>query len=217
MAKKTTKEKIIRAATEIFAECGFEGTRVEAVASRARVNKASIYYHIGDKSTLYEAVLAGWVGRILEECRREAGEDLPPEERLAAIPRVLERLIGTYPHYPRIMLREIASGAHRLTPPVTDLMARLLDLEGDILAKGVALGRFREVPLLSVHILLVVSTVVHLAALPLIEPKLGPLNPKFPTLPTRPSRTVADMVLHGLCVPCGTDPRARAKPQEMEP
>lgn len=217
MAIKTTKERILQAAAEVFSERGFEGTRVEAVAVRAKVNKASLYYHVGDKAALYEAVLTEWVQRVLAELRREAGADLPPEERLAAIPRILERLSRIYPHYPRIMIREIAGGSPRLTPSVTALMAQLLEMEGEILAEGRALGRFREAPLLSVHILLVVSTVVHFASLPLTSSKLGRGGRRFPPPPESPSRTVADLLLHGLCIPAGSGTTPESKPQETKP
>ncbi|MBW1769410.1 MAG: helix-turn-helix transcriptional regulator [Deltaproteobacteria bacterium] len=56
MKKKTLQEKrdesiqrIMDAATEIFAESGFAGARVDEIAKRAGVNKAMIYYRIGDK------------------------------------------------------------------------------------------------------------------------------------------------------------------------
>lgn len=199
--EKGPRSRILAAAATIFAERGFEGTRVEEIAAKARVNKASIYYHVGGKATLYEAILVEWVGQVLQEVRRESLPGLPPEERLASIPRVLERLIQTYPHYPRIMVREIAAGAPRLTPPVTHLMAQLLEIEGDILDEGIAQGRFRDVPLLSVHILLVVGTVVHFAAQPALEEKLGPKSPKVPRSPANPSQAVADLLLKGLLVP----------------
>lgn len=212
-----TRTRILNAAASLFAERGFEGTRVEEIAARARVNKASLYYHVGGKASLYEAILGEWVGQILQGVRREARPGMPPEERLAAIPRVLERLIQTYPHYPRIMVREIAAGAHRLTPPVTQLMAKLLDLEREILAEGRMLGRFRDAPLLSVHVLLVVGTVAHFAALPTLEAKLGRAMPAMPPPSASPSQTVADLLLHGLLAPSPDDAPVAPSVKETTP
>ncbi|MCP4657706.1 MAG: helix-turn-helix transcriptional regulator, partial [bacterium] len=44
-----TREALLEAATELFAERGFDGAKVEAIARRAGVNKAMISYHFGGK------------------------------------------------------------------------------------------------------------------------------------------------------------------------
>ncbi len=55
--RTTTLDRIIRAASEEFSEQGFQGARTERIARRAGVNKAALYYHLGGKETLYNAVL----------------------------------------------------------------------------------------------------------------------------------------------------------------
>jgi AcrR family transcriptional regulator len=57
-----TSEAILKAATEIFSEAGYDGARVDEIARRAGVNKASLYYHIGDKKALYTRVLKNVFG-----------------------------------------------------------------------------------------------------------------------------------------------------------
>ena len=52
-----TRERIVGAASAIFADKGFAGARVDEIARRAGVNKAMLYYHVGDKQALYTAVL----------------------------------------------------------------------------------------------------------------------------------------------------------------
>jgi len=50
--------RIIAAAREEFARRGFEGARVERVASRAEVNKQLLFYYFHSKRGLFQAVLA---------------------------------------------------------------------------------------------------------------------------------------------------------------
>jgi TetR/AcrR family transcriptional regulator len=52
------KEKILKSALIEFAEYGFEGARVDRIASEAGVNKALIYYHFNSKKELFIATLA---------------------------------------------------------------------------------------------------------------------------------------------------------------
>ena len=57
-----TTRRILKAATTIFSEVGFAGARVDEIAKCAGVNKATIYYHIGDKQALYARVIRNLFG-----------------------------------------------------------------------------------------------------------------------------------------------------------
>src|SRR5262245_28133554 len=52
-----TRQAIVKAATNLFAENGFEGTTVRAIVAKARVNQAAINYHFAGKEGLYREVL----------------------------------------------------------------------------------------------------------------------------------------------------------------
>jgi AcrR family transcriptional regulator len=52
-----TKDRILDAATEEFADHGFAGARIERIATRAGRNKQLIYHHFGNKSELHAAVI----------------------------------------------------------------------------------------------------------------------------------------------------------------
>ena len=67
---RKTRELILDAALEEFAERGFEGARVEGVAERSGRNKALIYRHFVDKDGLFEASLAHAFRRRDEVRRR---------------------------------------------------------------------------------------------------------------------------------------------------
>ncbi len=51
-----TKEKILQAAEELFAEKGFEGARTRDIAERAGVNISTLHFHWKSKEELYHAV-----------------------------------------------------------------------------------------------------------------------------------------------------------------
>jgi AcrR family transcriptional regulator len=51
-----TREKVIRAATDLFAEHGFHGVTTRDIAKSAKVNIATIHYHVGTKEELYMEV-----------------------------------------------------------------------------------------------------------------------------------------------------------------
>ena len=52
----TTRERILRAAREVFERNGTRGTTTREVADRAGVNEATIFRHFGNKTALLEAM-----------------------------------------------------------------------------------------------------------------------------------------------------------------
>src|ERR1700731_121655 len=54
---RTTRAKIIKAASRAFAQHGYEGASIRTIVGEADVNQAAINYHFGSKEGLYRAVL----------------------------------------------------------------------------------------------------------------------------------------------------------------
>ncbi|MCV7282243.1 TetR family transcriptional regulator [Mycolicibacterium flavescens] len=52
-----TRAELLAVATEVFAQSGFSGARVDVIAARTRTTKRMIYYYFGGKEGLYMAVL----------------------------------------------------------------------------------------------------------------------------------------------------------------
>lgn len=85
LSEESTRERILNAAGEVFAEQGFEGATVRAITQRAGVNVAAINYHFRDKAELYSRV-------ILDACAAQRIADLikaegivDPRQRLRSI------------------------------------------------------------------------------------------------------------------------------------
>jgi TetR/AcrR family transcriptional regulator len=49
MSDNKARERILKAAKEIFSEKGFDGARMDPIAQTAGVNKALIYYYFKSK------------------------------------------------------------------------------------------------------------------------------------------------------------------------
>jgi AcrR family transcriptional regulator len=85
--RERTRQAILAAAREEFAEHGLSGARVDAIAARTNSVKRMIYYYFGSKEGLYLAVLEDAYADI----RRFEGElnldQYPPVE---AIRRLIE-------------------------------------------------------------------------------------------------------------------------------
>ena len=56
-AADSSKERLVKAATELFAHRGFDGVTIRDLAEAANVNVAAVHYHFGGKNELYGAVI----------------------------------------------------------------------------------------------------------------------------------------------------------------
>lgn len=82
-----TKERILQTALQVFAENGFEGARMEKIASEVGINKASLYFHFKSKEDIFRAlfrqILINYQFKLREILEEAAG--LPVKQRLTVI------------------------------------------------------------------------------------------------------------------------------------
>src|SRR6185312_10664892 len=71
---EASRAAILDAAEEHFAQAGFAGARVDAIAATARYNKSLIFQYFGDKLGLYRAVL----GRLHGASERQFTDMVAP-------------------------------------------------------------------------------------------------------------------------------------------
>jgi AcrR family transcriptional regulator len=64
-----TRRRLKAAATEEFAEHGFDGTTVTRIAEQAGINKERLYSYFGDKASLWDIVLADELERLASVVR----------------------------------------------------------------------------------------------------------------------------------------------------
>jgi AcrR family transcriptional regulator len=85
-----TRERLLRAAADVFAERGYDGTRVADIAGAAGVSNGALYAHFGSKAELLVAALRAHGKRHLAEMVT-ADPGRPVTEALLAAGRALAR------------------------------------------------------------------------------------------------------------------------------
>ena len=155
-----TREALLAAGAELFAERGYDGVSVAAIAARARVNKAMISYHFDGKRNLYLAIVTATFGEIVAGVERLAASTKPaPDVLRELVALVGEMATRRHPHFCAMMLREVVAGGKHLDPAVIDQPARILGAVQRIVARGVRDGDLRPVDPLLTHLSLVGSLV----------------------------------------------------------
>lgn len=148
-------QRILDAAMSVFAEEGFSGARMDEIARRAGVNKAMIYYRVGDKKTLYSEIIHNLFGDIGNAITGNIPDDSGPEEMLKYYIKGLTKTIAEHPYLPGIMMREMASGGTNLDEYIANDFIRILEVPEKIISKGVEKGLFIKTSPLIVHMMIV--------------------------------------------------------------
>lgn len=72
-AVSAAKERILKAASQLFAERGFDGASVDEIARRAAVNKALIYYYFESKGAILDHLIESTLDDVLVHIAPLAG------------------------------------------------------------------------------------------------------------------------------------------------
>lgn len=120
----TTAERILEAADEVLAEVGYEGASVRAVAERAGVNKALIFYHYDSKSALFDRVIQRYYAAHLEALRAAFSGQGDARARLHSVLDAYLTFMQEHSRYPR-MVQQILTGPGDKLPLVTENLAPL--------------------------------------------------------------------------------------------
>src|SRR5207245_8679011 len=119
---RDTRQRLLEAAGEVFAERGFRDATIQEICLRADANIAAVHYHFADKEQLYRAVIQYAEGCAGDSHPADIGPDTPAEKRLRGhIEAFLLRLLdeGHPAWLGKLMTRETSQP----TPPL-DVIAQ---------------------------------------------------------------------------------------------
>lgn len=162
-----TAEKILAAARAVFAEKGYSGTHVDEIAVRAGVNKASLYYQIGDKDTLYANVIHQVIGNVAAGITEAVARVDTPEEKLKVYINGLVAAVDKNPELPPIMMRELAGGGTHLPRVVMEDMVSVISVLFGILEQGRKKGVFSEVTPFLIHMMIMGTILFYTKSIPI--------------------------------------------------
>src|SRR3989442_12893705 len=133
------REALLAAGAELFAERGYDGVPVTAIAQRAGVNKAMINYHFGGKRKLYLAIVSATFAEIVAGVEKLAESRRPAPEVLRELIAVVgEMATRRHPHFCSMMLREVVAGGPHPDPARIAKPARLPGAAHRTAARGAA-------------------------------------------------------------------------------
>jgi len=140
-----TKANILEVATQEFAELGFDGARIDAIADRTKTSKRMIYYYFQNKKGLYQAVLLEYYRRLRSAEAQLDLEHLPPLEAITKLSHfTFDYHLKNADVVRLVMVENIAKGRHIHEMSLEPLNSVLIKSLKEICERGHEAGVMRK-------------------------------------------------------------------------
>lgn len=143
--EKTKRKDILLAAEHVFAERGFKGTTVRAVAQKAGIANSLIFYYFKNKLVLYEAVFQNFFEQLEDLILQHLNLDL---DRLGILKQLLFAVTDFSARHRNLLIiltREIIDNGNLVQKINKKYFRPLYDTAAEFLAEGSKEALFRKV------------------------------------------------------------------------
>ncbi len=142
--REINERAILAAAETVFAERGFSGATMSAIAARAGAPKANIHYYFPTKETLYRAVIARVLTAWLDAARSFDLSDDPVEALTGYIGAKMD-LAREMPLSSQIYASEMMRGAPVVQDYLDTTLTEWVRARSAVVRRWVAAGKLKPV------------------------------------------------------------------------
>ena len=103
-AGESTRNRILQAASELFAQKGYSATTIEDLVSRAGVSRPSMYYHFNGKEALFRGVLDEIHTPLFDWAEEKRTQHTSLKELLKETAAMIQDAMQTKAQYGRLFL-----------------------------------------------------------------------------------------------------------------
>lgn len=153
------KEEILKIASREFAKYGYTGVSMDAIAKKAGISKAAIYYHFKNKASLFEEVVMPKVQKLIDEIY--SFEDKDPKEELKHYIASYAKIFRKYPCFAAVLAHEFVDGGRDLSDEIIKNLSKVFKKLITILKKGQEKNIFQIDNPFSIQLMIVSSLIMH--------------------------------------------------------
>lgn len=137
-------ERIIQAATKVFAQKGFFGSKISEIAKEAGVADGTIYLYFENKDDILISIFEEKMQIVLDNMVKELSKEAGPIEKLKRFAQVHLQLIEENKDIAELIQVELRQSSKFMKNYKNEKFLRYLDLIGEILKEGQELGLFQR-------------------------------------------------------------------------
>lgn len=139
---RVTKEDVLREATRLFAEQGYDGLTMGELAKRVGLRKASLFHHFPTKDAVYARVVESLVEAVQSPVLGALASSGTVLERLDAVSDALTAALGDHPHAARLLVGEAVHNAPLMPELLGTRVDTVLGAARELVREGQRTGVF---------------------------------------------------------------------------
>ncbi|MEL6343844.1 MAG: TetR/AcrR family transcriptional regulator [Myxococcota bacterium] len=143
-ASTDKRERIVDAATEVFAAKGFHSARISDIARLAGVADGTIYLYFKNKENLLLSIFEEKMGFLIEQLRAALDGITDPVDQIRVFARQHFAHLEKYPALAQVFQVELRQSHKFIREYRPEKLWEYLAVFGEILASGQAQGIFRQ-------------------------------------------------------------------------
>ena len=118
--EKSTEEKILAAAKNVFVLKGMAGARMQDIADEAKINKALLHYYFRNKQNLFEVIFLEAVQKLFPKINSIFESDMPLFEKIEHFCEEYITVMAENPYVPLFVLNEISNDPENFLTRIWD-------------------------------------------------------------------------------------------------
>jgi len=140
-SRAANEQRILAAAEDVFAQFGYQGAAIDAIAERTGLSKQNMLYYFNSKEVLYQRVLQNILDLWLDKMALLEQEGDDPRAMLENYIRGKIEISRTHPNGSKVFANEIINGATRLKSYLQSHLLPQLDADVQLIKQWIAEGK----------------------------------------------------------------------------
>jgi TetR/AcrR family transcriptional regulator len=166
---KSTEEKILAAARQVFMEKGPDGARMQDIADKAEINKALLHYYFRSKDKLFEVIFLEEAGKFMPRIAEMMASDLPLFEKIERFVTGYIDVLIVNPLMPLFILSAINKNPQELMKKVLGNKRPPLDKVEESIAKEVKKGTIKPIAGVQLMLNMISMCIFPFLAKPMVQ------------------------------------------------
>jgi TetR/AcrR family transcriptional regulator, fatty acid metabolism regulator protein len=138
------REKIIKAAVEVFARKGFYQSKVSEIAQAAAVADGTIYLYFHNKDDILISIFEEAMTKIINEMQDKVGQETDPRKKIEQFAKTHMGLVKKNRALSEVIQVEIRQSSKFMKEYDNRKFAQYLDMISEIIIEGQDQGLFRQ-------------------------------------------------------------------------
>jgi TetR/AcrR family transcriptional regulator, fatty acid metabolism regulator protein len=138
--KDATRQRLLDAAEEVFAEKGYHGTGVEDIVRASDSSKGGFYFHFPNKQAIFLALIDALVPRLAAAVDHAIAAEPDPVAQLDAALRTVLETFSRHRRLSKILLIEAVGLGHGFDEKLMQTRSRFARMIQEYLDRAVAAG-----------------------------------------------------------------------------